>query len=534
VAIPSEPVLDPDAEDVALGGEARAGTDHSGRERIAWNVVTSWAGYLVYVVAGFVLPRFIDRSLGQSVLGVWDFAWTLVSYFGLAEIGTGTSVVRFVAKYRASGDVEGIRRTAASAMCVQAVVGTVVVLVTVIVTAWLPRIAGRQLGSHTALAIPVVGFLGLSVALQMGLDVFHGVMIGCHRWDLHNAINSGFHALTVTTMIVAVVLGGGLPTLAGIHLGSVVVAELTRRHIAYRVCPELRIELKNARWSEVREMVVFSSKASMQSVARLVLLQGTSLAVAAHLGPAALALYARPSGLVRHLETLVNKFAHILIPAASSLQASGTPSDLRNLVLQGTRFAVAFTLPATLVLMVLGSQLLHLWMGPNYALGTVLAIMAGGLLLPVCQRPVTTVLMGMNLHGFVAGVHVVAAVAGAGVATLGLGRLGWGLEGTALSVAVALTAGSGIVVPAYACKRLGLPYLEYLREGFLTPVLCALPFAAVLATGPLLFPYRPGLAVVFGLTAGTAVLLPLYWLFLVPPELRDKVRGMPRRALARL
>ncbi len=521
--------------DDLLGGpepERAPGPDHSGRERMAWNVATSWAGYLVYVVAGFVLPRVIDNHLGQATLGVWDFAWTVVSYFGLAEIGTGASVVSFVARYRASGDVEGVRRAASSAMAVQVIVGCVVVVGTAVVTLSLPRIA-PSLGEHIGIATSVVAMLGVAVALQMGLDVFHGVVVGCHRWDLHNAINSGFHALSVVSMIAAVAAGGGLPSLAAIHLVSVVLAEGVRRTVAYRVCPELSIGLQYAQWSEVRQLAAFSSKASLQSVARLILLQGTSLAVAAHLGPGALALYARPVGLIRHLETLVNKFAHILIPAASSLQARGTAKDLRDLVLNGTRFAVAFTLPAVLVLMVLGSSLLYLWMGPRYALGTLLAIMAGGLFLPAAQRPVTTVLTGLNLHGMVAVVNLLAAVLGAGAATVGLSRLGWGLEGAALSVAVALTVGSGIVVPLYACRRLEIPVLDYLRQGFLKPVLCAVPFTLALYTGRLLYPGEPALIVLLGLAAGLAVLAPLYWWLLVPESVRQSVLGLPRKLLAR-
>ncbi len=52
---------------------AKRGPDVSGRDRMAWNVFTSWAGYIVFIVAGFVLPRFIDRHVSQAGLGVWDY-----------------------------------------------------------------------------------------------------------------------------------------------------------------------------------------------------------------------------------------------------------------------------------------------------------------------------------------------------------------------------------------------------------------------------------------------------------------------------
>ena len=42
----------------------------TGRERIAWNVITGWLGHSVRIVVGFVLPRMIDNELGAEVLGI--------------------------------------------------------------------------------------------------------------------------------------------------------------------------------------------------------------------------------------------------------------------------------------------------------------------------------------------------------------------------------------------------------------------------------------------------------------------------------
>ena len=63
--------------------------DLTGRDRMAWNVFAGWAGYFVMAIAGFLAPRVMDRSLGQESLGVWDFGWSLVTYFNLTQLGVG-------------------------------------------------------------------------------------------------------------------------------------------------------------------------------------------------------------------------------------------------------------------------------------------------------------------------------------------------------------------------------------------------------------------------------------------------------------
>src|SRR6185312_6131153 len=93
--------LSTEFDGVRVGPGGDAADDSSGRDRLAWNAMASWAGHFVFIVAGFVMPRQIDRHLGQVGLGIWDFGWTAVNYFILAQIGVGVSVNRYVARYRA-------------------------------------------------------------------------------------------------------------------------------------------------------------------------------------------------------------------------------------------------------------------------------------------------------------------------------------------------------------------------------------------------------------------------------------------------
>src|SRR3954469_22956445 len=88
--------------------------DRTGRSRLVSNVLFTWGGQMVFFVSGFIMPRLIDHKLGHEVLGVWDFSWSLVTYFRFLEMGVGASVNRYVARYWGKGDIEGINRVASS------------------------------------------------------------------------------------------------------------------------------------------------------------------------------------------------------------------------------------------------------------------------------------------------------------------------------------------------------------------------------------------------------------------------------------
>jgi O-antigen/teichoic acid export membrane protein len=508
---------------------SRPAEDLTGRDRIFRNVLYSWGGYLLIAVTGFILPRQMDRHVGQTALGVWDLGWSLVSYFGLAQVGVGSAVNRYIAKARAAGDVPALRMAASSVLALNLVAGGLVVLMTAGVTWALPALFGARLGADLAMARWVVALLGLSLAVQVMFDVFTGVITGCHRWDLHNVINTTLHLSTVAAMVGALWAGGGLTSLAVVNLAGTVATELVRVWAAYRVCPGLSVALRHANFTQARSVLVFGLKSSLAGLSRLLLFQTNSVVVAGHFGAAVLALYARPMALMRVVETFANKFAFVLSPTASSLQASGKSEELRELVLKGSRLGTALVSPIILTLAILGDPILRLWMGKRYEQGLVLALLVLGMFLPVAQRTVSIILVGLNLHGRMALANLVSAICGVGLSVLNVTVLGWGLPGAALAIAVPMTLGTGVFIPVYACAQLGIPLREYVRRTFVVPVACVLPWAAALTASRLAFADRPIVAIVAGLAGGSLVLVPLYWRYILPDQVKDMARRVLRQ-----
>jgi O-antigen/teichoic acid export membrane protein len=390
----------------------------------------------------------------------------------------------------------------------------------------LPIFFAEGLGAHLAEARWVVGLLGASVAIQMTFDAFRGVMTGCHRWDLYNALNSGAYSIHVFGMIAALLLGGGLRSLSAIYLAVVAGTEVARMTLAFRICPELRIRRKYADWSQLKEMIVFGGKTVVASLPPLVTVQTTSVLVAGALGPAALAVLARPVALIRHVETFIQKFSFVLTPTAGAIQGAGREAELRQFVIDTTRYGVAFTLPLVLFLGIFGGQILRLWMGPSYeAGGILLAILAAGYLLPASQSTTLRILMGLNLHGRVAlwNLLVTVGVYGIGVAILSV--TGWTLAGASALIAASLTAGNGIVGPYYACQRLGIPVRDYARGVFLIPGTCGAIFAGWLVACRWISPEHGVGGLVMGALGGAFLLGGLYWYWLLSDAVRSKLLG---------
>ena len=499
------------------------GQDMSGRDRLVSNVLCSWMGYSVFIAAGFIVPRMIDSQLGQETLGIWDFAWSLVGYFNLVQMGISSSVNRYVAKYRAAGDIMAVNCAVSSASSLLVVAGILVIGLTAAVSILLPRLFGARLGDNVCQAQWVVLLLGATIACEIALSTFSGILTGCHSWGLHNAIKSSCYAATVVAMMVALYFEAGLAILGAVYFAGQMLSSLLHMIFAYRVCTGLQLRPSLVKKSTIKDVFGFGGKTILPSVSHLLVNQTTAILIVAYLGPAALALYARPKSLVRHVNTLVNKMAFVLTPTASALQKAGDLADIRSLLVRSVRYSCYLVLPITVVLVVFGGPILGLWMGPEYASNLVPAILVVGHLAAMINLPVMSILAGLNAHGRAGIAQLIGSGCTVGLTCVALGYLQLGLIGAAIAITLPLTIVNAVYLPLLVCRRIELELSRYLLLAFAGPVVQVLPFGICLVIARVLCHSQPLSGLAWGGIAGGALLAAVYWRYALPHGVRSRV-----------
>lgn len=501
--------------------------DLSGRERMAWNVISGWLGHAVAIVVGFVLPRLIDREIGAEALGIWDLCWSLVNYLSIFVIGSGSSVNRFVAHSRSDNDTHRLARVVSSAFPIQIAAALLILGLTALVVYALPAIYGQALGSEIASTRWVVALLGIGLAAQMGLRPFRGIVTGSHRWDIHNAMQAAESILSAGAMIFALLAGFELVGLAIAYLSVVLTIETTRAAVAFRICGDLKIGRTHWDRSTAVEMLFFDAKTMLSALPRVLVSQTTRLFIVAALGPVALAIIARPMALIEHIRTVVNKFAVVVTPIAASLQGSGRDSEAPDLLVESVHYSAAITLPLLVFMAMYGDHVMLVWMGPRYVDYELLLLLAIGQMLPIMQSPVIRVMMGLNLHGRLSLVNMVLQLGGLCIGLVALHWAGWSLLRAATLVVIPQLL-SSVAIPYLACRKLGISTTRYYTQAFGKPVLCALAFAAVLELAQRLVGGDPIRSLVIGGLAGGITIAILYWTLLLSAEGRQRVLKLLR------
>jgi len=519
---PRNPVPEPPpSPDMERKGTAQE--DLTGRDRLVSSVIFNWGGHFVFVIAGFIMPRMIDRRLGQELLGVWDFAWSIVSYFGLVQIGVASSVNRYVARYRMTGDISALNGIVSSASFAMTISGVLVLGLTIAVSLLIPQLFGVRLGENVREAQWVVFFLGTSMAIGVASGTYNGILTGCHQWRLRNIIESGWHAASISGMIIALLMGKGLWILSLVYLMGTALACATRISFAYRVCEGLRIHLSLVRLETIRKLLAFGGKTLVPSVSQMLLNQTTSILILAYLGPAALALYARPMALIRHTQIFVKGVAMTMTPTISSLHSTGNMEEIRTLVVTSIRYSFCLALPIVLVLVIFGGTIIELWMGPRYANALIPMILAAGFLARLGQTPILNVLAGMNAHGRLGIAEFITSLCSVGLIVIVLGSLRWKLAGVAVAVTLPVTLINTTYLPLLICRLVGLDTKRYFLSAVVGPVIHVLPFAVCLVVARIVFRTQPLAGLAWGGVTGSTILMVSYWKYAIPKSVRTKL-----------
>lgn len=499
------------------------------KNSLTLGVVSNWASHVVFLVSGFFLPRMIDRRLGQDVLGVWDFAWSLTAYTQLLALGISSAISRNVARCRESRDAEGLVRaysTALTLLSLSGVLGTGLIVLGVF---WTPSLINTTDPNLTSLAQRLVAILGASAVIQLPMGVYAGILSGCRRFELRTTFRVVCGGIGLILMLSALAMGRGLEWVATIYLGSELVIGWQNRRAGLRLCPGLRLDPGQVSIASIREVVGLGGKTVVQSLSRVTLYEASGLIVSKFLNPAAMAVYSRPRAITSFLAKLMNVYGNVFTPEAGALQASKDHEGLKALVIKTSRFGFAIILPFVVVLSLAGGPVLRLWMGPSYEARTVLAILMVGHLLSHAQRGTFGVLTGLNQHGLAALWELGAAILSIGIGLLFVVVFEWGLVGAATAVALAVTVGGGLAPAVLACRAVGLSLSDYARQVMILPMIAVTPLGVALLICGWMFADRPYLHLIVGLAVGGLLTAPIYWRYILTDSLRQRIRGRFRR-----
>jgi len=475
-----------------------------GRQLIQ-NVLTSWLGYALRILIGFVFVPFITAALGSERYGIWVIAFQIIGYFTLFDLGLERAVVKFVAHLAARKDFSAVTRVFSTAASLYFALGACV-----LITSWLFGLLAFDV-FKAPLAVIQEGrgafyLLGVLLAIRLWISPWTTTIVGLQRSDIISALDIGEEVLRVSLLVVVLSLGGSLTWLAAAVLGAGLL-----RLVGTVLWLRLRHKEITVRRSDIdpatrRDLFQYAGISLAINFAWLVVF-GTDMALLGLLASSAAAgLYAPAANLMLYLRNAVNAAGTPLAPAVASLESRNLGNAVQDAYLNGIKYVSFGAVFLASGVILYAAPFVRLWLPPEFGdTARVMAILAVGSAAFLPQIVGNAVLFGMEKHKY-----LLAALACEAVIklTLSLVLIGtYGAEGMAAATAAAQVVTCLTVYPYVMSRVLSVSFSRLLLTQIKSGLLAALVTIPVaVAVSRLMPPHRwPGLfADIFIVTVVTA------------------------------
>jgi O-antigen/teichoic acid export membrane protein len=444
--------------------------------RIVLNAAANWIGFAVQLIVAFFISPILVHGLGAPRYGVWSLVESVLAYLMLFDLGVAASVVRYVARFEANGDLIRLNRIFSTSVCIFAGAGLVVMVLTLALAAvgsTLTKIPFELLQEARWMLL----LLGFNLAVGLPLNVFPSLLDGLGRYPAKTAIRTAGLLLRSVLFLLVLWNQGGLVALAWTITGCNILEQLGLAAACWWYLPGLRFSLSLVDRETFRLVRGYSLEAFVAMVAGRVSFQTDALVIGAFLAPQFITYFAVAGRLLEYAKNLLRAATTVLTPAVSALEARGESRAIHDVFINSTRYVLWFILPVQAGLHFLGKPFLALWMGPDYAGWSYpsLTILALPLSLLMSQSVSARVLYGLGRLRWFTIVVVGEAVANLFL-SLALVRP-FGIEGVAWGTTIPNIIGN-LVVPVYVCGLLNVRLADYLRKSFLKPLVVVVPLAA--------------------------------------------------------
>jgi O-antigen/teichoic acid export membrane protein len=465
--------------------------------RVFRNTLFTGAVGIFSLLANFFVIGEAGRKLPVDAFGVLTLALAFsvsAGYLTIADLGLQSGVTRFIADADGRGQRERIGEVVSSALAV---------LVTTALGAFAVLIALSFIGSHVFTNVQGAAlqndlhllFILFAAEALFGLPglAFLGVLQGLQRFGWVKVVDLTRQILYTVVALIVLLTGQGVLWFGVAMVSGTAFAAIGYAVAARLLCPEMRISPKLIHRDALRPLARFSGWVFLARINGVIWSQMDTIILEVVIGVNVLAGYSFAARLQSAVSYPLSLTAAAIVPAAANLLAMESSGRLRELLVRGTRYTLALSLPVTIAALILARPLLVGWVGAKYASYSGPAQLFLTYQLVTCTATIaSTMLVGMGRVRQVTAYVTVAVAINLVISILLAKPLG------VSGVIIGTLVGYGISGPLYIrliLRELSMSLGEFVRRAIVPIVPWAILFALVIALTAHVFPPQGLIAV---------------------------------------
>jgi len=392
----------------------------------------------------FLVYRHLMRTTGPEQLGVYSIVLAASSTLRISELGFSGSVIKFTAKYMARGDAEKAAEVVQTSMIT---VGGVLVGVLAVAYPLIQWLLGAIIPVSSILhAQELLPFAVLSVWTAVLSGILLSGLDGCKRIDLR-AMVSMVSSLLFLSLAWVLISSYGLVGLAIAQICQSAFSFVAAWVLLQRELSPLR--LLSFKWSYqvFREMFVYGFNVQVTAFAGLLFDPITKALVAEYGGLATTGYYEMASRMVMQFRSLLISANQTIVPQIAGIKEN-TPEQLYKAYIDTYRVLFYFALPMYAGLAASAPLVSVIWIGHSEEIFVRFVwLLTAGWAVNTLSGPAYFMNLGTGHLRWNTWSHIIIGVLNVLLGTL-FGRLYAG-TGVAMGYVLALIIGGLIVIVPY-------------------------------------------------------------------------------------
>lgn len=443
-------------------------------------VILSYLLIVLNTVYGLVITPYMIGCLGEAEYGVYKTIASLTTSLMVLDLGIGSTVMRYVAKYKATGQENKIANYVAMNIIQAAVLCGVIILVaagafTTIRPAYSSTFTEPQIQKAQKLFVGLI----VNILLHVFENVINGVITGYNRFFFGNGIK--VLRLLLRMLLIFLVLKVYTNAMALVFIDFLLTSVFLVVEVIYMQV-FLKVRIKLTKWEKAvfLESGVYTTFMFLTSIAAQVNSNLDNVVIGAIRGPGLVTIYSMALLIFGMFENLSTAVSGVMLPTVTNiLEKDDSKSQIERLVVRVGRIQFMLMGAALVGFVCLGKSFIHLWLGEGfedvYIITLILIVPA---LFELCVNTCLSILRAKNKIGFRTAVLFCATILNAGITYFTVRY--WSYIGAAFGTSASFLVGSIIIMNLYFVKKLGLPMLRIYGQIFSRTWLCLLLAGGVL------------------------------------------------------
>lgn len=335
--------------------------------KLVRNSITACVGRLWTAGTTFVVMPLMLYVLKQDALGVWFLSNSLVMVSGLADLGMASAISKYIPEHLARRDTKALNADANTSIFFYFCLAILCMVLGVVFGDDYLRFVKTPPELMPQARVMFLWVIA-AVSAVVFTNVWRGMLTAVHRLDITNTTEIIVSVPWLVGMVAALKLGYGLVGIAIVQFAQFAVILVVLAVLAWRMTPGFRLDMRYIRWSSFRRLIGFGAQASLAGVAGSIYVQAEQLIITRLLGPGIVGLYQFGFKIGSVFTTTFASGFYAVVPAASEISAGEAPSQVHTLYERGTKFLLAFVVPAGALLAAMGPIVITAWLGAGYGI----------------------------------------------------------------------------------------------------------------------------------------------------------------------